>query len=216
MNVRLLSYICKSKYKTKDRALGINGCVAFAVEMAICLCAIINEATGKSEPMRALLLYLVLMVAYCYVVFHYACISRKKKRERLESLQSHHDYLKLSLWGLALTAAIIVAIAIICATRGISLSQYVYIWFIPVMLMFYVQGYYLKSVVLFGEEYYRSGEYIVYYGGIEKIEVAKVYTNVAYPISLVAIYDKTGIAGMDKFFVEESAYLMEKTKEANP
>jgi hypothetical protein len=212
MNVRLLSYIRKSKYKTKDNVLRINDYIAFAINTAFCLCMIINEITGKSEFSLNFLLYAVLITSYCYVLFHYIYISQKKKSERLESLQNHHDYLKLSLWGLMLILAVIAAIIGICVIYGVSLSRYVYIWAIPMFLMCYAQGYYLKSVVLFGKNFYRSGEYIIHYGDIAKIETVKVYTNTARPISLVGIYDKAGISGMDKFFVEESAVLIEKIK----
>ena len=71
----------------------------------------------------------------------------------------------------------------------------------------WIGGYYLKSIVLFGEESYYSGKYIIDYSFVNQIKMVKEY-NTLVQLYLVEVHGKDSLIGMDKLFFEEYQVLI--------
>lgn len=219
MNTSVISKFAKSKYvKQKDGFYLVLDAFVFAVELGIVFCGffLINRAAGNSEALMNLTLYLILGVAYFYVLFEIIYIKRRQKKLNLEQAQIHHNYVRRSVLGLVTVTAIIAVIAILAAAGGkIYSNENAYglcIWCMAVFGLEWTDGYYIKSAVLFGENCFYSGKYKINYSSITEVrELSKHTAGIGfYDIYFVELYDGEKLIGMDKLFSDEYFFLLKK------
>ncbi len=76
-------------------------------------------------------------------------------------------------------------------------------WYTPLMLIMYADSVYLSSIVAFGDNEFISGKYIINYGSITNIIFIEEKNTSAGKMCLVELYNKNGIIGFDKLFIDE-------------
>lgn len=217
MSTNIISKFVKSKYKKcNDILYLVVDCVALVIELVLCFIMMINRFTNNSEIIINLMLYLTLGVAYFYVVFETIYIKYKQKKLQLNLKQYHHNYIKRSFGALIIETGIIIVLIILSITKGKIYSNEnnfgIYIWYMAMIGLAWTDGYYIKSVVLFGENCYYSGKYNIKYNSIDKIK--NVSKHIAgfdlYDIYLIEIYSEDCLIGIDKLFSDEYNFLLNK------
>lgn len=113
---------------------------------------------------------------------------------------------------------IIIVLIVLAVSKGKIYSDEnnfgIYIWYMAMIGLAWTDGYYIKSVVLFGNLCYYSGKYKIRYDSVKKIKKISKRTvgiclNVIY---LIEIYGKGNLIGMDKLFSEEYDLLLNNVK----
>lgn len=217
MDTAVISRFAKSKYtKSKDVLLSVIDAFVLTVELIFCGIMLINKAEKNSEAVTNLMLYLTLGTAYFYVLFEVLYLKCKQKKLKLEQAQIHHNYIRRSILGLISVAVIIAVIAILAAVNGKIYSNEnnfgLYIWYMAMTGLAWTGGYYVKAVVLFGNNCYYSGKYKIKYNSITEIkELSKRTAGIGfYDIYLIEIYSKGKLIGIDKLFSDEYSFLLNK------
>ena len=217
MSINIISKFVKSKYKKcNDILYLVVDCVTLGIELVLCFIMLINRFTNNSEIIINLMLYLTLGVAYFYVIFETIYIKYKQKKLQLNLKQQHHNYIKRSFLALIIVTGIIIVLIILAINKGKIYSNEnnfgIYIWCMAMIGLAWTDGYYIKSVVLFGSDCYYSGKYNIKYNSINKIK--KISKHIAgfglYEIYLIEIYSKDNLIGIDKLFSDEYNFLLNK------
>lgn len=216
MNISLLSKIQKNKYKIKTKSpLMISDNIVLIVQIILSLSFLfyryfINYADNYVR-IGNIFAVVTLTIAYLCILLQIIYIKYRKKKSGLKSAQNHHDYVNRSFLGIILVSFLIVGLILFIVNNGYLFTTNhktgLYYWLSIMYILGWIGGYYLKSIVLFGEKSYYSGKYIIDYSFVTQIKIVKEY-NTLVQLYLVEVHGKDSLIGMDKLFFEEYQVLI--------
>lgn len=219
MNTKFWIKIRKCRYKKSGNIpLTVLSNIVFAVEIILCVIVLIERFTANSEAAANLILYLTLAVGYLWVLCEAIYFLQKSKT--LKSPMIHHNYVKRSVMSIAAVAVVVIALVFLAVSRGKIYSAEnkagLYIWYIAMIGLAWTDGYYINSVLLFGEDCYYSGKYKVRFNDVRQVKILSEHrVDIHYSLYFVEIYGENGIMGMDKLFSEEYDFLMSRIPSEN-
>ncbi len=212
-----MSNFVKSKYKkSKDILHLVLDYVILIIELIFCFIILINKFTDNSDNITNLMLYLTLSTACIYVLLEIVYIKYKQKKLKLRLEQIHYNYVKRSILALITVIGIIIVMIILVLSKGNIYSNEnnfgIYIWYMAMIGLAWTDGYYINSIVLFGNDCYYSGKYKIKYDSVKEIKkVSHRTVGIGlYDIYLIEVYSKENLIGIDKLFSDEYNFLLNK------